>query len=704
MNLEQNEDSETPMITRFVVDLLKGKIECVRCLSQKMECELPIEEKEVAVDFQEQRKTVKTLLERKRIAIELFENRLGRSWDDNYFSLIQNNLQSCEFFAPYFFISFFIQKNHFPMLLDLELRRYLYGEREERRDVLRLSSKSNVSIDEIAVKLGLGRNRVKQILQNAYRRLKKYFLSDHKYEEYTYLLDIFGEADCICIESVDFQNHLKKSLKEERCCLSLEFVQSLIPIIFQNIYTKVPNKGNYLPYTILVKKEYAKIFNFEDLVLHVYNLLKTSRSVDEWFDIKDFMKKSRTLWGTYTTKRDMKNVLIEDNIDKIAYIVKEILLLEFDLTYKDDDSQMVVLPANTERNPSDVVYEILRQRGHPMHLDEIFVKFKEILPNHKYVEAEKLRHIVHKHPDIIPHNRKSVFKLKEWTHIKSGTIRSMVIDFLNERETPQMLDDIMEFLLQHFPDTNVSSVKVSMVNDEQKRFSFFRGGLVGLTHKEYSSQYKELEMHEWKKIPFEKRLHNVKIFIEENKRFPSTLGDKDERTLYAWWKRAIDGKLQINKEQQAQIESINTGYAEYKRVKRKKIEVQLFPKEHRKLNLCVDEINKISESHSETVQLLSRVLEDDEITNLASSNSEQQSNGFSSLHLELLDMFIKNNYSLSKLQVEDFAKSNRVMISRLIEQINEICYDILDDIIIEEDDEYWMISEDYLKAITNNER
>ena len=386
--------------------------------------------------------------------------------------------------------------------------------------------------------------------------------------------------------------------------------------------------------------------------------------------------------------------------------IKDIIFHETDLYLENEDfEEYTKSSVNEENSPFDIIYDILTKKGEPMHLSEIFVKFKEILPNHKYTEAEQLRRFIHQHPDIISKNRKSVFMLKEWKHIKSGTIRGTVIEFLNRRKTPKPLDDIMGFLLQHFPETNVASVKASIVNDEKKRFSFFKGGLFGLSHKKYPREYKKIKYPELslKRESFDVRLQELETFLIKNERFPSTLGDKNEKSIYNWWRNVLTGKYQTNKEQLVEVERINTEYAKHKKNSRRRIVVSFVPQERRKLNLCTDEISKVSEQHSETVQLLNRVLEDDEITTHVSEHLEQQPNGFSSLHLELLDMFIKNNHSLSKIQVEDFAKSNGVMANRLIGQINDLCYDILDDIIIEENDDCWTVSEDYLNAITDYE-
>jgi len=208
---------------------------------------------------------------------------------------------------------------------------------------------------------------------------------------------------------------------------------------------------------------------------------------------------------------------------------------------------------------------------------------------------------------------------------------------------------------------------------------------------------------------FDQRLRDLEMFIIENKYFPFISSNNDiERSLGRWWKRTLDSRDQVNKSQKVAINRIETKYAAYKEASRVYIIEQLsLPSERRKLSLDTEEINRILEQHSETVRLLNRVLSEDEAINsipniveLDHIDHSEQSILFNSLHLELLDIFKQNNYFLTKSQIEDFAKSNGLMANQLIEQINDICYDILDDIIIEDEGEHWAVSEEYLEAIT----
>ncbi|HHV84920.1 MAG TPA: hypothetical protein GXX42_03745 [Petrimonas sp.] len=140
---------------------------------------------------------------------------------------------------------------------------------------------------------------------------------------------------------------------------------------------------------------------------------------------------------------------------------------------------------------------------------------------------------------------------------------------------------------------------------------------------------------------------------------------------------------------------------------------QIFLPKRKKLDLNSEEISRISEQYSETLQLLNEVMNEEDTSELIPPSKQniikQESNKNESLqetkleldssYVELLGIFAQNDHTLTKLQVEDFARSKGMMVNGLIDQINEQCYDLLDDVLIEEDVDSWTVLENYLKKI-----
>jgi hypothetical protein len=78
---------------------------------------------------------------------------------------------------------------------------------------------------------------------------------------------------------------------------------------------------------------------------------------------------------------------------------------------------------------------------------------------------------------------------------------------------------------------------------------------------------------------------------------------------------------------------------------------------------------------------------------------------FSPVQEKLLRLFRTNGLFLSTEETENFARTNGLFKNRLINDINETCYEHLDDLLIEETEEGYSIEQDYYQSIiVRNER
>jgi hypothetical protein len=135
---------------------------------------------------------------------------------------------------------------------------------------------------------------------------------------------------------------------------------------------------------------------------------------------------------------------------------------------------------------------------------------------------------------------------------------------LADKNLPQSADDITEYVLLHFPETNIASVRTSMFNDTQRRFSFFCNGLFGLASKEYPAEYEEIEQQEGQRKSFEQRLYDFEKFLTENDHFPfSTSENEKETSLYRWWRIQNKNTAKLTTQQKENIERIKLQYADF---------------------------------------------------------------------------------------------------------------------------------------------
>ena len=148
-----------------------------------------------------------------------------------------------------------------------------------------------------------------------------------------------------------------------------------------------------------------------------------------------------------------------------------------------DEKGNIVLPPNGV----DVVYElseILREKGRPMSMKELYAELIKRCPEVKHKSFEHVRGKVLRSEAIVPIGKSSRYTLAEWDHVYRGSIRDLVVDILKKSRTPMHINEIMEKVLPAFPYTNKNSVTSSLGSDKE-RFVLLGDGYYGLRKKKY---------------------------------------------------------------------------------------------------------------------------------------------------------------------------------------------------------------------------
>ena len=150
---------------------------------------------------------------------------------------------------------------------------------------------------------------------------------------------------------------------------------------------------------------------------------------------------------------------------------------------------------------------------------------------------------------------------------------------------------------------------------------------------------------------------------------------------------------------------------------------KVYEVKRKKIQLNTASIKEVQQQHSGTVELLNEYLKDDfedenntiksqEISSeeikieITQKNEELHQSAFlselvfSEIHTTALELFAKSNFSVPQNELELFAKSKGIFKNQLVESINETCYDFLDDVLIEEEDDYYTINTNYFQSIS----
>ena len=150
---------------------------------------------------------------------------------------------------------------------------------------------------------------------------------------------------------------------------------------------------------------------------------------------------------------------------------------------------------------------------------------------------------------------------------------------------------------------------------------------------------------------------------------------------------------------------------------------QIYKVKRKKIQLNSDLIKEVQQQHSGTIELLNEYLKDDfedenntiksqeinseEIQIEITKKSEEVHQSsfiseltFTEIHTTTLELFAKSNFSIPQNELEVFAKSKGVFKNQLIESINDTCYEFLDDVLIEEEEDYYTINTNYFQRIS----
>ncbi len=204
---------------------------------------------------------------------------------------------------------------------------------------------------------------------------------------------------------------------------------------------------------------------------------------------------------------------------------------------------------------------LLREAGHPLACDELFQKFKEKYPAHRYTKPIQLKHYILRNPLIKPIGRSGRYSLDEWDHIYCGNVPDRVEQLLQAYSEPVHITALLEQIHQHHPKVNRRSLRSVLVADKAKRFVHYEKGYFGLRSKAYDEDIKEFKII---KMPmdFDETLAKFRQFVEEHGHFPLQYGEPSEKQLCKWYFRAVAHGMKINEDQQKRFEETLQEFAD----------------------------------------------------------------------------------------------------------------------------------------------
>lgn len=201
---------------------------------------------------------------------------------------------------------------------------------------------------------------------------------------------------------------------------------------------------------------------------------------------------------------------------------------------------------------------------------------------------------------------------------------------------------------------------------------------------------------------------------------------KSERVDNKQLTKTIQKSLFTTNEQLHEFEKVVAELITTKNLDNAIVEVtKIYRPKRRRITLDSSVIKEVVQQDHGTVALLSEYLKDEfeddaisvksqeinseEIELDISSKTDKQVEhavvgevALSDVQSATLTLFVEKSFVISTYELESYCKQIGVFKNQLINSINESCYDTLDDLLIEEDDEQFTINENYYRKISQS--
>ena len=418
--------------------------------------------------------------------------------------------------------------HHLPMFYILS--RYFENTNNRKAQIFAsycgLAKDSVFSLDALSEKYNLTRERVRQILGN------KDLGSDENYKK---LIEqkLWQPYDLDFVNYLSDNNATFNSLTEdEQVGISFFSYCNILSLFKQIKILNVSETGKVLSsldveqYQAEKKtfKTYAydsryRPFRFGPVMNEVGRLLRLQREAG----IKI------PLYGYFVTNSDywINDMYVEDeSVCKPLLQFLEVLISEIYGNFI--ENHYLVLEAN-KLNYTEILYDILKENGEKMHINDIYNQFKALYPDCKYNDPKYLKSYMLRDERFENIGKSSLYQLAEWGGY-SGSIPVLVVELVSMIDEPISIYDLAKIVLKHRSDStekSVLSIIYQSIKDE--KLVPYYGDYVGAKGKVYDSSFilQPQNFEEWKEA--------FKNFTYQHQCFPIGGSRGFEGALYNWY-------------------------------------------------------------------------------------------------------------------------------------------------------------------------
>lgn len=333
------------------------------------------------------------------------------------------------------------------------IKRDFYGFNAENR---------NFSMDELRLKYGLQKERIRMILHKPHLYQ---FPGNDSLIEYLNLENLVGE-DSPKISDMIRDNELDMS-------------PSQLLELFRSIYRgsetlTMPNGRKYF-----IKGYFIHNNRFQGLYTDIQKALAAGR------------KEPCALY--YERTMFLGSRMDADERKTMAKLASKVFEDAFGL----DERFNIVEPLNYTILPNminreDVIRQILEKAGVPMTGKEIMEEYRRLCPEDNLPSFATFKSLIQKTESVVSKGRTGFYVLDSWDGHYTGTITDFLLEILTESKTPLTVEELADKAKLHFPTTGNRSVEILLKREVPNRFLAFEVGIYGSSQRKYPKKYKIL--------------------------------------------------------------------------------------------------------------------------------------------------------------------------------------------------------------------
>lgn len=467
--------------------------------------------------------------------------------------------------------AFYLKNEHLPMFYLLEnfFKKQLENDRDFQIYNLRspiFKGEESLTLEDIANERHLTKERVRQIHMKIRKHLCEVDGLNRDKKEFSLVKFIVDNNDWSYVKDYfQFNTFIDLSILKDYCAQESHhftdaFILFLIGVICRESFVAIGKP--ILPYPTrtttewdncyLIKRELTDKFDFNKF-FELIEEYKSSNSEDIVLPVREMI--IDTFFSAW--------IIYDSNVvDEVSDAVSNILIQELGII--PDEQFYFTIEGKKEENIADIIYDILKANGNPLSCDDLFQTIDSMYPN-RYKSIASIKGAIGHDSRLCFVGINNLVALIEWEHVKLGSIRNIIVQYLEKFDEPQQAKDIVTYV-QKYRDTSDNSIRATMGSGDQ--FVQFSGGYYGLSWKEYP----EVFYLDERDRAFYKRIQVLEQFLQTHNHFPFPSSNREEQDLHNWWIQ-VKTYLKLSKYQKDEVKRIET---KYKNLARKKKHLRWF--------------------------------------------------------------------------------------------------------------------------------